>query len=110
VRDPDLPDIPTMVELGQTEEARRLLGFYASAAEIGRSIVAPPALPQPIVAALRRAFDDMLRDPVFLDEARRSGIALKPMAGERLQELVLQVANFPRALLEKARHARERPK
>jgi tripartite-type tricarboxylate transporter receptor subunit TctC len=110
VRDPDLGDIPTMVELGQTEEARRILGFYASAAEIGRSIVAPPALPQPIVAALRRAFDDMLRDPVFLDEARRSGIALKPMGGERLQELVLQVANFPPALLEKARLAREKPK
>jgi len=110
VRDADLADIPTMVELGQTEEARRILGFYASAAEIGRSIVAPPALPPPVVAALRRAFDDMLRDPMFLDEARRSGIQLKSMAGERLQELVLQVANFPSALLERARRAREKPR
>jgi tripartite-type tricarboxylate transporter receptor subunit TctC len=110
VRDAELPEIPTMVELGQTEEARRILGFYASAAEIGRSIVAPPALPSPAVAALRRAFDGMLRDPAFLDEARRSGIALKPMTGERLQELVVQVAEFPSALLEKARRAREKPR
>jgi tripartite-type tricarboxylate transporter receptor subunit TctC len=110
VRDADLPDVPTMVELGRTEEARRILGFYASAAEVGRSIVAPPALPQPVVAALRRAFDDMLRDPMFLDEVRRSGIQLKPLSGERLQELVLQVANFPLALLEKARQAREKPR
>jgi tripartite-type tricarboxylate transporter receptor subunit TctC len=110
VRDPELPDLPTMVELGQTEEARRILGFYASAAEIGRAIVAPPALPQAVVRELRRAFDDTLRDPMFLDEAKRSGIVLKPMTGERLQALVRQVADFPPSLLEKARLAREKPK
>src|SRR5439155_17976941 len=26
-RDPELPDIPTMVEMGKAEEARRILGF-----------------------------------------------------------------------------------
>ena len=110
VRDADMPDIPTMVELGRTEEARRILGFYASAADVGRSIVAPPAMSRPTVAALRRAFDDMLVDPLFLDEVKRTGIVLKPMSGERLQDLILQVANFPSSLLEKARQAREKPK
>jgi tripartite-type tricarboxylate transporter receptor subunit TctC len=110
VRDADMPDIPTMVELGRTEEARQILGFYASAAEVGRAIVAPPAMSRETISALRRAFDDMLVDPVFLDEAKRAGIVLKPMTGARLQDLVLQVANFPQSLLEKARQAREKPK
>jgi tripartite-type tricarboxylate transporter receptor subunit TctC len=108
-RDAEMPDIPTMVELGRTEEARRILGFYASAAEVGRSIVAPPAMPAQMVAVLRRAFDEMLSDSAFLDEVKRAGIQLKPMNGERLQDLVLQVANFPQSLLEKARQAREKP-
>ena len=109
VRDPELPDIPTMVELGRTEEARRILGFYASAAEIGRSILAPPAMAKETVATLRRGFDEMLADPVFVDEVKRTGIQLKPMNGDRLQNLIAQVADFPPELIQKTRLAREKP-
>jgi tripartite-type tricarboxylate transporter receptor subunit TctC len=108
-RDAEMPDVPTMVELGRNEEARQILGFYASAADIGRSIVAPPALPAQTVATLRRAFDAMLADPLFIEDGKRAGIQLKPMSGERLQELVLRLGGFSPSLLEKARHAREKP-
>jgi tripartite-type tricarboxylate transporter receptor subunit TctC len=108
-RDAELPDVPTMVELGRGEEARRILGFYASAADVGRSIVAPPAMPAQSVATLRRAFDEMLADPVFLEEGKRTGIQLKPMSGDRLQDLVSRLGSFPPSLVEKARQAREKP-
>jgi tripartite-type tricarboxylate transporter receptor subunit TctC len=108
-RDAELPDVPTMVELGRGEEARQILGFYASAADVGRSIVAPPAMPAQTVATLRRAFDEMLADPVFLEEGKRTGIPLKPMSGDRLQDLVSRLGSFPPPLLEKARQAREKP-
>ena len=109
-RDAEMPDVPTMVELGRNEEARQILGFYASAAEVGRSIVAPPALPAQTVADLaagirRRCWPIRL----FLEEAKRAGIQLKPMSGERLQDLVARVGSFPPSLIEKARHAREKP-
>jgi hypothetical protein len=51
----------------------------------------------------------MLADPVFLEEGRRSGIPLKPMSGERLQDLVSRAGSFPPSLIEKARQAREKP-
>ena len=108
-RDPEVADIPTMVEMGSTREARDILGFFASAAEIGRSIVAPPALEPGMVRTLRRAFDAMFDDPAFLDDVRRAGIQLKPMTGERLQTVVAQIANFPPVLVQKARVAREKP-
>jgi tripartite-type tricarboxylate transporter receptor subunit TctC len=108
-RDAEMPDVPAMVELGRNEEARQILGFYASAADVGRSIVAPPGMPAQTVTTLRRAFDEMLVDPVFLEEGKRSGIQLKPMAGERLQDLIARVGSFPPLLLEKARQAREKP-
>jgi tripartite-type tricarboxylate transporter receptor subunit TctC len=107
-RDAELPDVPTMVELGRGEEARQILGFYASAADVGRSIVAPPAMPAQTVATLRRAFDEMLADPVFIEEGKRTGIQLKPMSGDRLQDLVSRLGSFPAPLLEKARQAREK--
>ena len=105
----EMPNVPTMVEMGRTEEARQILRFFASAAEIGRSIVAPPDMPPATVTALRRAFDAMFDDPAFVEETKRAGIQLKPMTGERLQEVVADVAKFPPALLQKARVAREKP-
>jgi len=51
----------------------------------------------------------MFDDPAFLDDVRRAGIQLKPMTGERLQDVVARVVNFPPALVQKARVAREKP-
>jgi tripartite-type tricarboxylate transporter receptor subunit TctC len=105
----EMPDVPTMVEMGQTEEARAILHFFASAAEVGRSIVAPPDMPMATVRIMRRAFDAMLVDRAFIEETRRAGIQVKPLTGERLQEVVAEVAKFPPALIAKARVAREKP-
>jgi tripartite-type tricarboxylate transporter receptor subunit TctC len=109
VRDPEIPDVPAMIELGKTEEERQILGFFASAKDVGRSIVAPPGMPAETVTTLRRAFDEMLTDPLFMDDAKKMGFVLKPMAGERLQELIIELSKFPPALVEKARRAREKP-
>jgi tripartite-type tricarboxylate transporter receptor subunit TctC len=108
-RAPELPDVPTMVEMGTTEEAREILRFFASATEVGRSIVAPPAMAPGTVKTLRRAFDAMFVDSAFIADIMRAGIVVKPMIGERLQAAVASVANFPPALIQKARLAREKP-
>ncbi|MCC6888047.1 MAG: hypothetical protein IT536_05870 [Hyphomicrobiales bacterium] len=108
-RDPEVADIPSMVEMGATEEARQILRFYAMGAEFGRSITAPPGLPPAVVATLRRAFDAMLADPSFLEDVKRAGLPLKPWSGARLQQAVVDVARFPPALLAKAKAAREKP-
>ena len=109
-REPELPDVPSIVELGRTEEARRILKFYASADDIGRSLMAPPGLAPERIATLRRAFDAAVRDPQFLADAEKSGLEVKPMSGEALQAMVAEVATFPQELIAKARAAREGPK
>jgi tripartite-type tricarboxylate transporter receptor subunit TctC len=109
VRDPELPDVPAMVEMGATDEARQILRFFASGSQVGRSIVAPPAIAPQTVNTLRRAFDAIFADPAFLDDIKRAGIVIKPMTGERLQAAVADMANFSPALVQKARLAREKP-
>jgi len=106
-REPEMPDVPSIVELGRTEEARRILKFYASADDIGRSLVAPPGMTAERIATLRRAFDATVRDPQFLEDATKAGLEIKPMSGEALQDLVSEVATFPKDLIVKARTARE---
>ena len=107
-RDPEIPDVPAMVEMGATEETRQILRFFASASEVGRSIVAPPGIAPETLNTLRRGFDAIFADPAFLDDIKRAGIVVKPMSGEGLQAAVAAVANFPPALIQKARLAREK--
>ena len=109
-RDPEVAHIPTMVEMGQSEEARRILTLYASGAEFGRSITAPPGLPAATVTALRRGFDAMLADPVFLADMKKAGLPLKPWTGERLQQAVHDIGALTVPLVAKARAARAPPK
>ncbi len=87
-RHPAFPDVPTMVELGQSSEDKQVLGLFGSTAEIGRALVAPPGVPADRVAVLRSAFKAMAADPAFREELQRRNIEFAPMSGEALQRRI----------------------
>jgi len=107
-RDPEVANVPTMVELGQSEDARKILAFFANSAEIGRAFLAPPGMQPDAVSMLRRAFLSVLEDADFKEEAKRAGFPIKPMNGEELQKLVSEFCKLPDDLLKKARTARDK--
>lgn len=94
-RTPELPDVPTSVELGKTEADRAVLAFYTSSEELGRSILAPPGLPAERVALLRSAFERMLKDADFLAEIQRLKQEFNPLTGAQMQKLVADTAKTP---------------
>jgi tripartite-type tricarboxylate transporter receptor subunit TctC len=102
-READLAAVPTIVELGKTDLDKQVLAFYASGAAVGRSFMAPPGIPADRVKAMRTAFDDMLKDPEFLDEINKAKAEFKPMSGEKLQELIASAANAPKEVIDKTR-------
>lgn len=106
-RHPELPDVPTMVELGKTAEDRAILSLYASATEIGKSIIAPPGVPTERVTMLRRAFDAMLKDKDYIEEVRRLSLDFDPLSGEKMQQYVEDLSKTPAAILAKAKDARD---
>jgi tripartite-type tricarboxylate transporter receptor subunit TctC len=101
MRHQDLPNVPTNLELAQTEESRRIMAFYTSSAEIGRSILAPPGIPPERVKLLRRAFDATIKDPEFLAEIERGQQEFQPASGEELQKLIADLASAPREVVER---------
>jgi tripartite-type tricarboxylate transporter receptor subunit TctC len=100
-RHPELPDVPTSVELARTDEQRALLGAVSSASEIGKFLLTTPDVPADRISALRRAFDAMVRDPEFIAEAQKFRIELGPLSGEELQKIVQTVQDLPAELVEK---------
>ncbi len=87
-RSAELPDVPAVGELGATPLDRALLQLYASSADIGRSIIAPPGMAPERVAMLREAFDATMKDPEFRAEVLRAQAEFHPLGGAGLQELV----------------------
>ena len=102
-RHPELPDIPTAVELARNDDKRAVLSAIMNASEVGTAFFTTPGIAPERLAALRRAFDDTMKDPDFLAEAQRLRLGVSPLAGEELQKLVAQVSNLSPALLDRVR-------
>jgi tripartite-type tricarboxylate transporter receptor subunit TctC len=104
-RHPEMPDIPTAVDLARNDEERAILSAVMAAAEVGSAFFTTPGVPADRLNALRRAFDTTMKDPDFHADVERTRLAINPIAGEELQQLVADVSNLPPHLVEKVRAA-----
>jgi tripartite-type tricarboxylate transporter receptor subunit TctC len=104
-RHAELPDAPSLGEIGNTPEERQVFALYASGSAVGRSVIAPPGLPADRVRALREAFETMVLDPEFVADIRRMNIELDPLPGEKLTEIIARTLAVPVAVRERAKLA-----
>lgn len=102
-RQPEMLDVPTAAELGRNEEERQILRSVSSAAEIGKFVLTTPGVPADRVEALRRAFDQMGKDPEFVADAAAQRVELGILPGAKLQQIVSDVVNLPPGILEKVK-------
>jgi tripartite-type tricarboxylate transporter receptor subunit TctC len=96
-----LPDVPTLPELGQSDQGREVLHAAASTGEVGRSILTTPGVPVERLAALRAAFQAMLRDPDFLAACEKRNLMVDGAAGEEIDEIVRETLRLPPDVAEK---------
>jgi tripartite-type tricarboxylate transporter receptor subunit TctC len=103
VRHPDLPDVPSWVDIARTPEDKRLLWMFGINADIGKSILAPPGLAPERIDMLRAAFASMLKDPEFLANVESAHMDFAPMHGAELQQIVVDAVTVPDTLRDRAR-------
>jgi tripartite-type tricarboxylate transporter receptor subunit TctC len=100
-RDPLIPNVPTLPELGLTDEGRQVLRAAASTGEVGRAILTTPGVPPARLAALRAAFKAMLADADFIAECRKRKLILAGASGEEMDALVHETLALPRPVIDK---------
>jgi len=108
-RTPELPDVPLMQEIVTDEPARRAIEFISGGAAIGRALLAPPNVPQDRIAALRAAFDEVVRDKEFLAEAQRRSIYIEPVPGAEVQKVSDAIVATPKDVVDRVAKAFEAP-
>ena len=63
---PDLPDVPLVVDLAKTDEDRAILRLIFARQAMAWPYLTPPGVPADRIEALRKTFNDTMRDADFL--------------------------------------------
>ncbi len=97
---PDLKDVPFIPDLARTPEQRAIIEFLYAGQGFGRPFVAPPGLAPERLKLLRDAFAATMRDPDFIVEATRNGLAIDPVSGEQLTAQLAKIYATPKAIVD----------
>ena len=104
-KEAELPDVPLLRDLARADRDKQVLDFMSTAVAIGRPVATTPGVPAERVAALRKAFDDTLRDPDFIADAARERLEIRAMSGTALADLIKAVIETPADLRERVKLA-----
>jgi tripartite-type tricarboxylate transporter receptor subunit TctC len=96
-------DAPMIEELIKNEADRQLVDLIMSGAALGRPMATTPGVPEPRLAALRKAFLAAMKDPDFVKETAALNIDVEPVSGEAMQKIVAHVLATPKAVAERAK-------
>ncbi len=73
---PELPGVPSIFDLAQTEEQRQIFSLFFGPDEIGQSLMYPPGVDAARVKAMRGAFAAMIADKDFNADAQKMKLDL----------------------------------
>jgi tripartite-type tricarboxylate transporter receptor subunit TctC len=102
---PDLPNVPLLLDFARDDRQRAVLKLVMGVQGMARPFVAPPGLAPEIRDDLRRAFDDTMHDPAFLDEAKTMNLEVNPASGPDVDTLVGELYRTPKGIIEEVRQA-----
>ena len=100
---PELPNVPLVTELAKTERQKQMLGLVLSSQTMARPFAAPPGVPAERVAALRKAFMDMTKDPGFVEAAKAQQLEVSPVGGEQIQNMLARISQTPKDVIRSLR-------
>jgi tripartite-type tricarboxylate transporter receptor subunit TctC len=102
---PEFGDAANIYDLLKSDEDKQVTDFVFLQTELTRPIAAPPGVPADIVSALRKGFDDTMKDPEFLANAKKANIDIRPMTANEVATAFAQFAAMPPKVLERAKAA-----
>jgi tripartite-type tricarboxylate transporter receptor subunit TctC len=108
-RDPEWPDVPLLTDLAANEEQRQIFKLFSAEIALGRVFITTPGVPPDRLAALRKAFDETMRDRAFIEDAKKVEMQVRPLDHVQASMLAREIIDMEPALVTKAKAAMESP-
>ncbi len=104
-RDPDLPNVPRLIDLAANDEQRRMFEFVSTDVAMERPYAAPPGIPADRLNAYRRGFEQMVKDAEFLATAQKQDMDINLHTGEQVEKMVQRTTSTPQENVAKVKAA-----
>jgi hypothetical protein len=95
--------VPFGGDLVRNDGERRIYDFLTAPERLGRLFMVSGSVPADRVAVLRRAFDAMVADPEFRNEAERARLLVTPMTGDEVARRVADLYATPPDVVSRAK-------
>lgn len=95
-KEPELPDVPLLLDQNVPDKDKPLLEFMSNAVAVGRSVATSPGVPADRVEILRKAFLDTIKDPAFIAEAKKTNSVIRASDGPTTAAVINKVINAPK--------------
>jgi tripartite-type tricarboxylate transporter receptor subunit TctC len=103
-RHPDLSGVPTLLELVPADQ-KDVVEFITSGTPFARALAVGPGVPADRVAALRKAFDDLMKDQAFLADAAKRKLDIDPRNAAQAHAMVDKIASASPQLIARVKKA-----
>ncbi|MDP4594937.1 MAG: hypothetical protein NWT00_10335 [Beijerinckiaceae bacterium] len=95
-KEPELPDVPLLLDQKVADKDKPLLEFMTNAVAVGRSVATSPGVPADRVEILRKAFQDTIKDPGFIADAKKTNSMIRASDGPTTAGVINKVINAPK--------------
>jgi len=97
---PELPNVPLAAKYAKNDEARELIRIgIEEPSDYYRPYALPPGTPKERVELLRKAFQQTLKDPELLADARKAKLDIEPITGEELEKMIGKLFKLDRSIV-----------
>lgn len=99
---PELAQVPQAIKLAKTDEGRKMIevGIHSDS-DIVRTYTLPPGTPKDRVQLLRKAFEDTLKDPEFVADAKKSKLNIDPVPADVIEKDIAALFKLDPAMVGK---------
>ncbi|MHB8089984.1 MAG: Bug family tripartite tricarboxylate transporter substrate binding protein [Syntrophales bacterium] len=99
---PDLPKIPTDMQIAKTDEGRQLIevGIHLNNV-FSRPFILGPGVPKDRADILRTAFDKTMKDKDFIAECEKARLPVSAVTGQEIEKAVMTAFDTPQPILTK---------
>ncbi len=104
-KEPELAQVPLATELTKDPEQLQILKLFLSTQEMARPFAAPPDIPPDRKMALISAFEQTMRDPQFLAEAKKQSMDVNPLGAIDIEQLITELYATPKQVVDRAAQA-----
>lgn len=102
-RQQDLEGVPHLEDLIKDPVDRQVFKVVTAGAQLGHPFAMAPGVPADRLAAIRKAFLEMLKSPEFIKEAVAAQVEIDPVEPHEMREIVQELFTTPDEVRKRAR-------